>query len=84
MRLDQRGSLLMASYIVMNFDRSKSSYTTDTLFNNLMDEAIKQGKVISIDCSENNHCRAIGEYNISEIQKKLNDMSSPAEGWRRQ
>jgi len=70
-RLNQRGSLLMASYIVMNFDRNKSSHETDTLFNNLMNEAIKHGKIISIDCSENNHCRAIAEYNISEIQKKV-------------
>jgi hypothetical protein len=70
-RLDQRCSLLMASYIVMNLDRSKSSISTDVLFNNLMDEAIKQGKIISIDCSDNNYCRAIGEYNISEIQKNL-------------
>jgi len=70
-RLDQRGSLLMASYIVMNSDRSKTSLATDRLFNSLMDEAIKQGKVINIDCSENNYCRAIGEYNISEILKEL-------------
>ncbi|MCL1865247.1 MAG: hypothetical protein FWF73_05490 [Spirochaetes bacterium] len=70
-RLDQRGSLLIASYIVMNLDKSKSSYETDMLFNNLMDEAIKHGEIVSIDCTENNYCRATGEYNISEIQKKL-------------
>jgi hypothetical protein len=70
-RLNQRCSLLLAGYIVMSIDRNKSSYETDMLFNKLMDEAIKQGEIISIDCSENNHCRAIGEYNILEIQKQL-------------
>ena len=70
-KLDQRGTLLMASYIVMNFDRNKSTHETDLLFNNLMEEAIRQGETISIDCSENNHCRAIAEYNISEILKNL-------------
>jgi hypothetical protein len=73
-KLNQRGSLLIASYIVMNLDKSKSSYETDTLFNNLIDESIKQGKIISIDCSENNNCRAIAEYNISEILKKLDEL----------
>ena len=75
-RLDQRGSLLMASYIVMNLDKSKSSYEIDAQFNNLMDEAIKQGEIINIDCSENNYCRAIGEYNISEILIKLESINN--------
>ena len=75
-RLDQRGSLLMASYIVMNLDKSKSSHEIDAQFNNLMDEAIKQGEIINIDCSENNYCRAIGEYNISEILKKLESINN--------
>ena len=73
-KLNQRGSLLIASYIVMNLDRNKSSYETDTLFNNLIGEAIAQVKIISIDCSENNYCRAIAEYNISEILKELESM----------
>ena len=74
-KLNQRGSLLIASYIVMNLDRSKSSYETDTLFNNLIDESIKQGKIISIDCLEDNNCRAIGEYNISDILKELESIN---------
>ena len=74
-KLNQRGTLLMASYIVMNLDRSKSSYETDTLFNNLIGETIAQGKIISMDCSENN-CRAIAEYNISAILKELENYNS--------
>jgi len=74
-RLARRGSLLIASYIVMNLDKSKSSHETDILFNKLMDEAIKHGKIINIDCSDNNYCRAIGEYNISEILKNLESIN---------
>ena len=74
-RLDQRGYLLIASYIVMNLDKSKGSHEVDTLFNSLMDEAIKQGKIIHTDCSESN-CRAMGEYNISEILKTLESINN--------
>jgi len=74
-KLDQRGSLLMASYIVMNLDKSKSSHEIDVLFNNLMAEAIRQGKIINIDCSDNNYCRAIGEYDISEILQRLESIN---------
>ncbi|MCL1833294.1 MAG: hypothetical protein FWG49_02210 [Leptospirales bacterium] len=74
-KLDQRASLILASYIVMNLDKNRSSYETDAIFNNLMDEAIRSGKIINIDCSENNHCRAVGEYNISEILKKIESIN---------
>ena len=74
-KLDQRGSLLLASYIVMNLDKNRASYETDAIFNNLMDEAIRSGKIINIDYSENNHCRAVGEYNISEILKKIESIN---------
>jgi hypothetical protein len=70
-RLDARASLIMASYISINLTRDQISIKNDTALNDLINNAVSSGKLISYHCSENNHCTASGEYNITELLKKL-------------
>jgi len=70
-KLDQRASLIIASYISINLLRNKISHDTDVTLNNLINETITKGKLLNFNCSENNYCTAYGEYNITELQKNL-------------
>ena len=70
-KLNQRASLIIASYISINLPRNRISHETDVNLNNLINEAIKNGKLLNYDCSENSYCTAHGEYDITELQKNL-------------
>jgi len=74
-RLNQRASLLIASYITINLPRNKISESNDQLFNKLISEIISNGKVVNIECSENYYCSASSEYNISELKKSLEQIN---------
>ena len=69
-RLDERASLLIASHISINLSRDKISHKVDLTLNNLINDAIAGGKLLNYFCSENNHCTADAEYNITEIIKE--------------
>lgn len=76
-RLNQRASLVIASYISLNLSRNKISNDNDIILNNLMNEIISRGKLLRLDCSENNYCSANGEYDIAELKKKLESINNP-------
>jgi hypothetical protein len=70
-RLDQRASLIIASYISINLSRNKVSTEVDVTLNSLINKSISQGKLINFHCRENNYCTAYADYDISEIIKNL-------------
>jgi len=70
-RLNQRASLVVASYISINLSRNKISHQNDITLNNLINDTISSGKLLKYDCSENNYCTSDGGYNITELQKNL-------------
>jgi len=76
-RLDQRASLLLASHISINIPRNKISHETDIFINDQMNSTIAGGVVLRYDCTENNYCTAEAEYNIAELQKKLELINNP-------
>ena len=70
-RLNQRASLIIASYITINLPRNTISHDTDILLNNLINNIINDGKVINYECNDYNYCSAHSEYNITELQNNL-------------
>lgn len=74
-RLNQRASLIMASHLSINIPKDKSSRELDYTLNRLINDSITTGKVLDYDCSENNYCRAHGEYDITELQKNLFELN---------
>jgi len=75
-RLNQRASLIIASYISLNLSRDKISHDTDTTLNNLMNDTISSGKLLKFDCSEYNYCTANSVYDIAELQKNLESINN--------
>ena len=74
-RLNQRASLIIASYISINLPRNKISNETDNTFNKLINEIITDGKQIKYDCSESNYCTGSSEYNIKDLHSFLESLN---------
>lgn len=74
-RLNQRASLIIASYISINMPRNKISRENDLIFNKMIDKIISSGNLSDYECYENNYCRAHINYDISEVQNKLKELS---------
>lgn len=70
-KLNQRASLILASHITLNLDRSKISGNLDITINKLINDAVTGGKMTGFECNENNYCAADGEYDITELQTNL-------------
>lgn len=75
-RMDARASLILASYISINLARNKISGNNDMILNELIDNTVKKGVLINYLCSENNHCNALGVYNVMELLKRLKIMNN--------
>ncbi len=75
-RLNQRATLIIASNISINLDRSKITKETDIILNKLINDTISKSRVGSYDCSENNLCTAFGEYDITEILQNLESINT--------
>jgi hypothetical protein len=75
-KLNERASLVIASYISINLSRNKISPKVDITLNNLINEVLAQGKLINYHCTENNHCTAHAEYNINELIKNLSSINN--------
>ena len=70
-RSNQRASLVIASYITLNLLQNKISHDNDIILNNLLNDTISRGKLLKMECSENNYCTADSEYDIKELKKNL-------------
>ncbi len=70
-RIEQRASLLLASYININLPRDKVTPETDVLFNRLINESISSPRTLLHDCTDNNYCTVITEYNIAPVNMEL-------------
>jgi hypothetical protein len=75
-RADTRASLIMASYVSINLARNKISPANDLALNSLINETISAGKLIDFHCTENNHCDARAEYDITALVKKLETINN--------
>ncbi len=75
-RINQRASLIIASYISMNLPKNQASPDNDAVFNKMMDSIISSGILSEYECYENNYCTAHIEYDISELQKKLEQLNN--------
>ncbi len=74
-KLNQRAALLIASHISMNLTRDKVSSSSDSIFNDSINEVIKSGKLIDYSCTENNYCSANSQYNISNLLETLESIN---------
>lgn len=70
-RIEQRASLLLASYININLPREKVSSETDATFNRLINESLAAPKTLLYDCSDNNYCTVITEFDIATVNREL-------------
>lgn len=70
-RVTQRASLLLASYININLPREKVSPESDALFNKLINDALAAPETIISECSENNFCTVITDFNIAPVNREL-------------
>ena len=70
-RVAQRGSLLLASYVNINLPREKVSPESDAVFNKLINDSISASKLILSECSENNFCTVITDFDIAPVNREL-------------
>lgn len=70
-RVTQRASLLLASYININLPREKVSPESDALFNKLINDVLAAPETIISECSENNFCTVITDFNIAPVNREL-------------
>lgn len=70
-RVSQRASLLLASYVNINLPREKISHETDSLFNRLIAESLAAPGTISSECTENNYCTVLTEFDIAPVNREL-------------
>ena len=75
-KLDTRASLIMASHISINLAREKISQKNDLVLNDLINKALGTGKLINHYCSENNHCSAEAEYDLTTLLNKLSAINN--------
>ncbi len=73
-RVSQRASLLLACYVNINLPREKVSPESDALFNQLINESLNTSKTLSSECSENNYCTVITEFNIAPVNRELDKL----------
>lgn len=70
-RITQRASLLLASYVNINLQRDRVSPESDALFNRLIAESLSSPVTLFSECSENNYCTVISEFDITSVNREL-------------